>query len=45
MLLRVLMGYENACGPEHTPTLDIVHNLELLYSGQDKMKEAKDMYL
>jgi hypothetical protein len=31
MYERALRGRETALGPEHTSTLDIVHNLGLLY--------------
>ncbi|KIW32510.1 uncharacterized protein PV07_04047 [Cladophialophora immunda] len=41
---RALQGYEKTLGPEHTSTLDIVHNLGLLYSNQGKLKEAEEMY-
>ena len=44
MYLRALTGKEKAWGPEHTLTLNTVHNLGLLYSNQGK-KEAEDMYL
>jgi len=39
-----LEGYEKAWGPEHTSTLDTVHNLENLYREQGKMVEAEAMY-
>ena len=32
MYLRALTGNEKARGPEHTSTLDTIHNLEALYS-------------
>jgi hypothetical protein len=39
MYLRVLGGYEKALGPDHTSTLDSVHNLGNLYRGQGKLAE------
>ncbi|SLM39117.1 beta transducin-like protein het-e4s, partial [Lasallia pustulata] len=44
MYRRALEGYEKAWGPEHTSTLNTVHNLGLLYAGQGKMAEAEAMY-
>ena len=44
MYQRALAGYEQALGPDHTSTLDTVHNLGLLYSDQGKLKEAEVMY-
>jgi hypothetical protein len=43
--IPALQGREKVCGPEHTSTLDTVHNLGLLYANQGKMVEAKKMYL
>ncbi|KAL2808184.1 hypothetical protein BJX63DRAFT_424818 [Aspergillus granulosus] len=37
-------GKEKALGPDHTSTLDTVHNLGLLYSNQGKLKEAEELY-
>jgi hypothetical protein len=34
MYLRALQGYEKARGPNHTSTLDTVHNLGNLYKKQ-----------
>ena len=39
-----LQGKEKALGPDHTSTLDIVHNLGLLYSNQGKLQEAEVLY-
>ncbi|KAH0533720.1 hypothetical protein FGG08_007587 [Glutinoglossum americanum] len=44
MYQRALAGKEKALGPEHTSTLDTVHNLGVLYSGQGKLAEAEAMY-
>ncbi|KAJ5195473.1 uncharacterized protein N7498_008911 [Penicillium cinerascens] len=44
MYQRVLAGREKALGPDHTSTLNIVHNLGVLYSDQGKLKEAEEMY-
>ena len=43
--IRALAGYEKALGPEHTTTLDTVHNLGTLYLNQGKLKEAEKLYL
>jgi tetratricopeptide (TPR) repeat protein len=45
LYVRVLKGYEEAWGPKHTSTLDIVNNLGLVYKDQGKMKKAEAMYL
>jgi tetratricopeptide (TPR) repeat protein len=39
-----LVGYEKAWGPEHTLTLDTVHNLGILYADQGRHKDAEMMY-
>ncbi|SLM34521.1 kinesin light chain 1 [Lasallia pustulata] len=44
MYRRALEGREKAWGPEHTSTLDTVHNLGILYKDQGKMAEAEAMY-
>ncbi|KAH0538196.1 hypothetical protein FGG08_005212 [Glutinoglossum americanum] len=44
MYQRALTGYERALGPEHTSTLDTVHNLGSLYADQGKLTEAEAMY-
>ena len=44
MYQRALAGCEKALGPDHTSTLDTVHNLGILYSDQGKLKEAEEMY-
>ena len=44
MYRRALEGKGKAWGPEHTSTLDTVHNLGNLYKNQGKMKEADTMY-
>ncbi|KAH0329153.1 hypothetical protein KCU71_g792, partial [Aureobasidium melanogenum] len=41
---RALAGKEKALGPEHTSTLDTVHNLGLLYVDQGRLAEAEEMY-
>jgi tetratricopeptide (TPR) repeat protein len=41
---RALAGKENALGPDHTSTLQTVHNLGSLYSEQSKLKKAEEMY-
>ncbi|KAK6709714.1 hypothetical protein SNK04_010661 [Fusarium graminearum] len=41
---RALQGYEKAWGPEHTSTLDTVHNLGLLYADQGRLDKAEEMY-
>jgi hypothetical protein len=37
MDMRALGGYEKALGPDHTPTLDTVNNLGILYRDQGKL--------
>jgi tetratricopeptide (TPR) repeat protein len=44
MYQRALSGYEKALGPEHTSTLNTVHNLGNLYRDQGKPAEAEAMY-
>ena len=44
MYQRALQGYEKAWGPDHTSTLDTVHNLGILYADQGKLDEAEKMY-
>ena len=44
MYQRALQGSEKALGPDHTSTLDTVHNLGLLYMDQGKPNEAEKMY-
>jgi hypothetical protein len=41
MYQRAMTGNEKALGPDHTSTLDIVHNLGNLYQDQGKLKEAE----
>ncbi|CRG85866.1 hypothetical protein PISL3812_02870 [Talaromyces islandicus] len=41
---QALVGCEKLLGPDHTSTLDLVHNLGNLYSDQGKLKEAEKMY-
>jgi tetratricopeptide (TPR) repeat protein len=41
---RALKGYEKALGPEHTLTLDTVHNLGFLCRKQGKLAEAEALY-
>ena len=36
--------YEKALGPEHSSTLDTIHNLGILYKDQGKLAEAEVMY-
>lgn len=43
MYLHVLVGKEKTLGPEHTSTLETIHNLGLLYREQDKQDEAEQM--
>ena len=43
MYLQVLAGKEQALGPDHTSTLETVHNLGLLYRNQGKLAEAEQM--
>jgi tetratricopeptide (TPR) repeat protein len=45
MYLRALTGYEKALGPNHTSTLETVHNLGSLYYDQNKVVEAEQMYM
>jgi Tfp pilus assembly protein PilF len=42
--LQVLAGKEKALGPDHTSTLETVHNLGVLYWKQGKLAEAERMY-
>ncbi|KAJ6118982.1 hypothetical protein N7471_013602 [Penicillium samsonianum] len=44
MYQRALAGKEKALGPDHTSTLDTVHNLGILYRDQDKLDQAEQMY-
>jgi tetratricopeptide (TPR) repeat protein len=44
MYQRALQGFEKVWGPDHTSTLDTVHNLGNLYVGQGKLAEAEQMY-
>jgi hypothetical protein len=44
MFERALQGYEIALGIKHTSTLDIVHNLGILYRNQDKLALAERIY-
>ncbi|KAL4869013.1 P-loop containing nucleoside triphosphate hydrolase protein [Aspergillus spectabilis] len=44
MYQQALAGCEKSLGPDHTSTLDTVHNLSLLYYNQSKLKEAEDMF-
>ena len=37
-------GKEKAWGPEHTSTLDTVHNSGTLYADQGKMAEVEKVY-
>ncbi|KAF1815003.1 hypothetical protein P152DRAFT_447276 [Eremomyces bilateralis CBS 781.70] len=41
MYIRALQGYEEALGPKHTSTLDMVNNLGLFYADQGKLKRQK----
>ncbi|OQU94929.1 Tetratricopeptide repeat-containing protein [Cladophialophora immunda] len=45
MYIRALQSYEEACGPDHTSTLDTVNNLGLLYADQGKLGKAERMYI
>jgi hypothetical protein len=38
MYQRALAGWEKALGPDHTSTLDTVHNLGNLYRDQGKLQ-------
>ncbi len=44
MYVRALQGYEEALGPDHTSTVNTVHNLGELYSDQVKLVEAEAMF-
>ena len=44
MYSRALAGYEKAWGPDHTFTLNSVHNLGVLYADQGLLKDAEMMY-
>ncbi|RYP74154.1 hypothetical protein DL771_003212 [Monosporascus sp. 5C6A] len=44
MYQQALQGYKKALGPEHTSTLNTVHNLGNLYKAQGKLGEAEKMY-
>ncbi|KAF2711453.1 FabD/lysophospholipase-like protein [Pleomassaria siparia CBS 279.74] len=45
MYERALQGTEKALGPNHTSTLETVHNLGCLYAGQEgKLDKAEQMY-
>jgi Tfp pilus assembly protein PilF len=44
MFQRALKGFEKALGPDHTLTLDTVHNLGVLYADQGKLDKAEEMY-
>ena len=41
---RAQAGYEKALGPDHTSTLNTVHNLGSLYSDQGRLEDAEKMY-
>jgi hypothetical protein len=43
MYQRALVGREKALGADHTASLDIVHNLGLLYRDQVELEEAKEI--
>ncbi|KAJ5823330.1 hypothetical protein N7447_005670 [Penicillium robsamsonii] len=45
MYQRALAGKEKALGPDHTSTLDTVHNLGILYRNQGKLDQAEQIYL
>lgn len=45
MFLRALAGFEKAWGRDHTSTLDMVNDLGVLYSDQEKIVEAEALYL
>ena len=45
LYLRALKGFEDACGPKHTSTLNTINNLGVLYNAQGKMNEAEQMYV
>ena len=42
--VQALQGMEKVWGPAHTPTLDTVNNLGVIYKDQGKMAEAEAMY-
>lgn len=42
--LYALAEFERALGPDHTSTLDVVHNLGILYSKQAMLHQAEQMY-
>ena len=44
MYQRALAGREKALNPDHTSTLETVHNLGVLYRDQGKLAEAEQMY-
>ncbi|KAJ9480820.1 hypothetical protein VN97_g12706 [Penicillium thymicola] len=44
MYQRALAGYEKALGPDHTSTLNTIHNLGVLYRDQGKLGQAEQMY-
>ena len=44
MYERALAGKEKALGPDHTSTLDTVHNLGNLYKKQGRLVKAEAMY-
>jgi Tfp pilus assembly protein PilF len=44
MFRQALTKYEKALGPEHTSTLDTVHNLSLQYADQGKLDETEQMF-
>lgn len=43
MYLRALAGREKALGPDHTSTLDTIHNLGNLYGDQGKLDVVEQM--
>jgi tetratricopeptide (TPR) repeat protein len=45
MLLQVLREHENSPAARHTPTLDTVKKLGILYWQQDRLEEAEEMLL
>lgn len=42
--VRVLSGYENALGPDHTSTLTAVHYLGCIYRARGKHNKAKQLF-
>jgi Flp pilus assembly protein TadD len=44
MYNRALAGREKALGPDHTSTLNTVHNLGVLYKNQGRLADAERMY-